>query len=64
MQTLLRIFGALGLLALAAFCVFGFMASNELSATARLPWQIAYGLLGVVSLIGAVFLLRRNRAGR
>ncbi len=64
MQILARIIGALALLAIAGFCVFGFMATCEYSETAkRLPWQIGYGVLGLVCLSGAVMLLRpRHRS--
>ncbi len=64
MKTLARIIGALALLGMAGFCVFGFMASFEYSETAkRLPWQMGYGALGIVCLSGAVMLLRpRHRS--
>ncbi len=63
MQTLARIIGALALLAITGFCVFGFMAIFEYSETAkRLPWQIGYGALGFVCLSGAVMLLRPRRS--
>ena len=62
MGKLMRIIGALALLALAAFCVFGFMASYEYhDAAKRLPWQIGYGMLGLACLSGAILLLRRRR---
>jgi hypothetical protein len=62
MQTFARIIGALALLAIAGFCVFGFMATYEYSETAkRLPWQIGYGALGLVCLSGAVMVLRPRR---
>lgn len=62
MQTLARIIGALALLAITGFCVFGFMASYEYSeATKRLPWQIGYGALGLICLSGAAMVLRPRR---
>jgi LPXTG-motif cell wall-anchored protein len=61
MRTLLRITGALGLFAIAAFCAFGFMATFEPSASPRWPWQVGYGLIGLASLGGAIFLLRSKR---
>ena len=66
MQILARIIGALALLAMTGFCVFGFMATYEYSETAkRLPWQMGYGALGLVCLSGAVMLLRpRLRSGK
>lgn len=59
METLARIIGALALLAITGFCVFGFMATYEYSEAARrLPWQMGYGALGLVCLSGAVIVLR------
>jgi len=46
--------------ALALFCIFGFLATLELSEAAkRLPWQIGYGLLFVVTITGAFQSLRK-----
>ena len=56
-----RILAGVALLAVTAFCVFGFLASYEYSAAERLPWQIGYGALGLVCLSGAVMLLRPRR---
>ena len=43
----MRVVGGLALLAIAAFCAFGFMATYEYSDSAeRMPWQIGYGLAG------------------
>ena len=62
MQTLARIVGALTLLAITGFCVFGFMATDEYPEPAkRLPWQIGYGAVGLVCLSGAVMVLRPRR---
>ena len=62
MQTLARIIGALALLAITGFCIFGFMATYEYSeASKRLPWQIGYGVLGLACLSGVAWLLRRRR---
>lgn len=57
-----RVFAALALVAVLAFCVFGFLASYEYSeASKRLPWQIGYGIIGLSCLSGAVLLLRPSR---
>ena len=62
MQTIARIIGALALLAITGFCVFGFLATYEYSEVSkRLPWQIGYGVLGMVCLSGVAMLLRRRR---
>lgn len=64
MQTLARIVATLALLALAGFCIFGFMASYEYSDSARrLPWQIGYGTLGAAGLFFVIFLWRPRRGG-
>ena len=48
---ILQVTGAVALLGIAGFCVFGFLASYELSsAAARLPWQIGYGTVGLIAL--------------
>ena len=61
MRAFSRILGALTLLALAAFCVFGFLASFEPSETSRLPWKVGYAAMTIVCLTGAVQLLRSGR---
>jgi hypothetical protein len=53
MHTLTRITAGLFLLAIAGFCVFGFLASYEYSEPLkRLPWQIGYGVVGLACLAG------------
>ena len=61
MPTFLRITGALALLAFAAFCAFGFLASFEPSASPRRPWKVGYAVLGVGCLTGAIRVLRPRR---
>jgi hypothetical protein len=57
-QTLARTLGTLALLALAIFCVFGFMESR---LTYRFPWQVVGGgALGSGCLAGGIALLRRK----
>jgi hypothetical protein len=52
-----------GLLAILAFCAFGFLASYEYAeASRRLPWQIGYGIGGAVCLFATVLLWRFRRA--
>jgi len=51
---MLRIGLAIVLLLLAAFCVFGFMASFEPGADPI--WKIAFSIVGVGSVIGAIWL--------
>ena len=53
-----RILAALALLIVIAFSLFGFAASYEYSeASRRLPWQIAYVIVGLVCTLGIVKLL-------
>lgn len=59
LNIVLRTLLTLPLLALLAFCVFGFLASYESADLARrLPWQLGYAGLGVACLLCAVFLWR------
>ncbi len=59
LKLLARILGALVLLAMALFCVFGFFASFEPGF--GLIWKVGYGALGCGFLVGAVALVRRRR---
>lgn len=62
MILLAKAFLSLVLAALALFCVFGFLATWEYTdASARLPWQIGYGLLFVACLGALVRILRRPK---
>ena len=62
MNLIARALLTLGLLAILAFCVFGFLASYEYSeASGRLPWQLGYGAVGTVSLISMLLLWRFRR---
>jgi hypothetical protein len=62
MNLLLRVLLTLVLLTVAAFSVFGFLASDEYpEATRRLPWQIGYGTTGGACLLSMVPLWRRAR---
>jgi hypothetical protein len=57
LKILVQCLGVLALLAVALFCVFGFLASFEPGN--GLPWKLGYGVLGCSCLTGAVALLRR-----
>jgi hypothetical protein len=63
LRMLARILAALVLLAMACFCVFGFLASFEPGN--GLIWKVGYGALACGFLIGAValFLGRGKTAG-
>jgi hypothetical protein len=58
MQTLARIFGALAMLAIALFCVFGFLAPFEPGN--GFLWKVVYGAVGCAFMTGAVALSRRT----
>jgi asparagine N-glycosylation enzyme membrane subunit Stt3 len=47
----LRVVGTVFLLAVTAFCIFGFLASFELAGVT--PFHLIYSGVGVASLIGA-----------
>jgi len=59
MKPLIAIFGSLVLLAVAAFCVFGFLATFE--PTDRAAWSVAfrigYAAVGIGCLVGVGFLV-------
>ncbi|MBL8823755.1 MAG: hypothetical protein JNJ77_14295 [Planctomycetia bacterium] len=44
------------LLGIAAFCVFGFLATFEPTPRDVLPWQVGYGATAFVAVLGAGFL--------
>lgn len=56
----MRLVLPLVLLAVAAFCVYGFLATFEPVAGA-LAWRVGYGVAAVACLAGASALLRRRR---
>src|SRR5579859_2097521 len=62
MKTPARVIGALALLALALFCVFGFLASFEPGNGWQ--WRLGYAALGCACLIGSVALLRSGGGSR
>jgi hypothetical protein len=52
MAQLARILVAFVLIGVAAFCVFGFLASAEIPSNANV-FRIGYGAIGIASLAGA-----------
>ena len=56
MKLLVAILGSLLLLAIAAFCAFGFMATFEPTANA-LAFRIGYAVIGLGCLVGVGFLV-------
>ena len=59
MKILARILGALVLLAISFFCVFGLLASFEPGN--GLIWKVGYGALACGFLVGAVALFRGDK---
>ena len=64
MKLLAAILGSLLLLAVAAFCAFGFMATFEPTdrATDFLAFRIGYAVVGLASLVGVGVLLVNARS--
>ena len=55
---------ALGLLALAAFCVFGALATYEPMDGGALGWRVGYGAAIVTCTYAALRLLRKGSRSR
>lgn len=50
------------LLGIAAFCAFGFAATFEpMEASQQLVWRSGYGVIGLASIAGMVWILTKNR---
>jgi hypothetical protein len=66
MRLLVAILGSLFLLAVAGFCVFGFLATFEpTDRTAEfLAFRIGYGVVGIGCLIGIAVLLVKAMTNR
>ena len=62
MKLTVAIIGSLVLLAVAAFCSFGFLATFEpTERTAQfIAFRIGYGVIGVGSLLGIVVLVSKS----
>jgi hypothetical protein len=53
MQLIARLGGTVVLLAIAAFALFGFLASEEVAdLAAQFVWRIGYGAIGIACLVG------------
>lgn len=60
MSKLIRIVGAILLIGVAAFCVFGFLASSEAPADSVGFYRTLYSLVGIASLGTAGWLCWRR----
>ena len=58
MKLLVAIVGSLLLLAVAAFCVFGFLATLEPTSNA-MAFRIGYTVIGLGCLVGVGFLVAK-----
>ena len=53
---------ALPFLFFAGFCIYGFFATYELKESLeRLSWQCLYGILGLVSSLSFLFILKPKK---
>lgn len=59
---IVKILASLVLLAVAAFCVFGFLATFE--PPGSMGWRIGYATLGLLSLAGAIVAAASIRSPR
>ena len=57
MRLLMALFGSVLLLAVAAFCLFGFLASFESNETTFVVFRIGYAVIGAVCLAGILALV-------
>lgn len=62
MKLLVAAFGSLVLLAFAAFCLFGFLATFEPTdkSTQFMAFRIGYSVIGLGCLVGAGFLIANS----
>lgn len=59
---MIKVLLGLPFLFLTAFCIYGFLASYELAEPLeRLPWQSIYGLIGLISCITFLFIVKPKR---
>ena len=59
---MIKVLLGLPFLFLTAFCIYGFLASYELAEPLeRLPWQSIYGLIGLVSILAFLFIVKPKR---
>ena len=59
---MIKILLGLPFLFLTTFCIYGFLASYELTEPLeRLPWQCIYGLIGLVSSLAFLFIVKPKR---
>ena len=59
---MIKVLLGLPFLFLTVFCIYGFLASYELAEPLeRLPWQCIYGLIGLVSILAFLFIVKPKR---
>ena len=57
MKSLLTVIGVFALLAVAAFCVFGFLATLEPTDSPPVAFRIGYSAVGLSSIVGAMLMI-------
>ena len=56
-----RMLCAVSLAGFTLFSIFGFLATFEYSdLSQRLPWQILYGVVGVINVAGLILLVKSS----
>ena len=59
---MLRILLGLPFLGIFLFCIYGFLSTYELAnLVERLPWQGLYGIIGLLSILAFLFLLKPKK---
>ena len=59
---MIRLVMALPFIFFTGICIYGFLATYELKESLeRLSWQCLYGILGLVSVISLLFILKPKR---
>jgi hypothetical protein len=57
MFSIVRVVVVIALVAVAGFCLFGFMATFEPNdASTQLTWRAVYSVVGLASLAGAIWV--------
>ena len=59
---MLKILFGLPFLGIFLFCIYGFLSTYELAdLVERLPWQGLYGIIGLLSILVFLFLLKPKK---
>ncbi|HCY58748.1 MAG TPA: hypothetical protein DHU78_07845 [Opitutae bacterium] len=59
---MLKMLIGLPFLGIFLFCIYGFLSTYELTnLIERLPWQGLYGIIGLLSILAFLFLLKPKK---